>query len=114
MHADFWVELVADQSLDFIFATEVLEHIEDIGPIIDHFERKLAPNGRIVITLPTENLIYKLGRKIAGFSGHYHQKEVPNIIEAISAAGSLEIDSQASIPFPCPFCLYQVYCVSKT
>jgi 2-polyprenyl-3-methyl-5-hydroxy-6-metoxy-1,4-benzoquinol methylase len=114
VQADDWSDFVADQSLDFIFATEVLEHIEDLGPIIANFARKLTPNGRIVITLPTENLIYKLGRTVAGFSGHYHRQEMPDILKTISAVGSLEIDSSASIPFPCPFCLYSVYRVSKT
>lgn len=111
--ADNWLEIVADNSLDYIIATEVLEHIEDIGPLINNFDRKLKLGGRIVITLPTENMIYKLGRKIAGFSGHYHQKEVPNIIEIIPVNSSLCLDSYSSIPLPCPFCLYKVYRFTK-
>lgn len=114
IYADDWLEIVADNSLDYIFATEVLEHIEDIMPLINAFDRKLKLGGRIVVSLPTENVIYRLGRKVAGFSGNYHQEEVPDIITAVSTTKSLELDVYASIPLPCPFCLYKVYRFTKT
>jgi len=111
--ANNWQEIVPDNSLDFIIATEVLEHVEEVVPLIMSFVRKLKSGGGIVISLPTENLIYKIGRKIAGFSGHYHEEEIPDIVDIVSTIGSLNLDSYSSIPLPCPFCLYKVYRFTK-
>ena len=62
-------------SIDLIFALDVLEHIDDLEPYLDRFEELLSPNGAIVVSVPTESWLYKVGRKLAGkrFTGHYHQ-----------------------------------------
>ncbi len=41
-----------DQTYDVIIASEVLEHIHDVQPILDVFHKKLKPGGRIIITVP--------------------------------------------------------------
>jgi 2-polyprenyl-3-methyl-5-hydroxy-6-metoxy-1,4-benzoquinol methylase len=59
---------IEGRKFDFIFALDVLEHIEDIDPIIDHFLRLSHGATRVVVSGPTENLLYKAGRMLAGFS----------------------------------------------
>ena len=66
---------------DLIVALDVLEHIEDLGPLISRFAELLTPAGRILISGPTENWLYKLGRRLAGqrFTGEYHVSNIHTI-----------------------------------
>jgi 2-polyprenyl-3-methyl-5-hydroxy-6-metoxy-1,4-benzoquinol methylase len=70
---------IEGKKFDFILALDVLEHMEDIGPFIDKF-RELANEGaHIIVSGPTENLLYKTGRLLAGFSGEYHATNIYDI-----------------------------------
>jgi 2-polyprenyl-3-methyl-5-hydroxy-6-metoxy-1,4-benzoquinol methylase len=68
---------VADQSVSAILALDVLEHVPDVALLAAEFRRLLTPQGRLLCSLPTENLPYRLGRRLAGFSGAYHVQEGP-------------------------------------
>jgi 2-polyprenyl-3-methyl-5-hydroxy-6-metoxy-1,4-benzoquinol methylase len=61
-------------SIDMIMALDVLEHIDDLKPYLDQFTALLAPGGVILVSAPTENWFYRVGRKLAGkrFTGDYH------------------------------------------
>lgn len=61
------------------FALDSLEHNSDPGKLIDGIAASLTPDGIFVISGPTENWLYRLGRKLAGFSGHYHTTNIYNI-----------------------------------
>lgn len=65
---------------DIIYALDVLEHVDNISEYIRLFEKLLTPNGVIIVSGPTENIFYKIGRVVAGerFTGDYH---LTNIIE---------------------------------
>ena len=52
---------------DVIFANSVLEHIKDIDSANLEIKRILNDNGLYIISIPTENLIYCLGRLLFGF-----------------------------------------------
>lgn len=78
---------VAPGSLDVILAAEVLEHIEPLEPAIEQFRTWLKPGGRLLVSLPTENRLYKLGRRLAGFSGHYHHQNASTIAPVIEQHG---------------------------
>ncbi len=62
-----------------IFALDSLEHNEDIAPILTAFRRALRPDGVFILSGPTENLLYRLGRRLAGFDGHYHVQTIGDI-----------------------------------
>lgn len=111
LDARVWIEAVPDQSLDYIVATEVLEHIEDTQSVITSFKEKLVSGGKLIVSLPTENALYKLGRKIAGFSGEYHQDKIVDIEEACNKEG-LALEKKFSLPLP-GFSLYKFYRFSK-
>jgi len=51
---------IPDCSFDRIICTEVLEHVVDPHTILCEMKRLLAPNGRIVVTLPNDHLIHRL------------------------------------------------------
>lgn len=107
MHPNEAFKAVASDSVDVIIAAEVLEHIDEPKEILDFFRRVLRPQGKLLVSLPTENVIYKLGRKMAGFSGHYHKSNAANVTKAISAAG-WKLEWQTHIPLPQPFAIYFV------
>jgi len=75
-----------ENSFDLIVALDVLEHIENLDEYIKLFERLLKPNGVIIVSGPTENILYKIGRKISGerFTGNYHVTNIKTIKKQFS------------------------------
>lgn len=65
-------------SFDLIVATDVLEHVDDISGTLVDMKSLLKPGGQIVISGPTENILYKIGRKLSGpeYSGDYHERSI--------------------------------------
>ncbi len=69
-----------------VFALDSLEHNEEIGPILDVIARSLRPDGVFILSGPTENALYRLGRRLAGFDGHYHVQTIYDIERQAQAA----------------------------
>lgn len=68
----------SDGAFDFIVAADVLEHFLDLGPAAAELDRVLAPGGRLVVSAPSENIFYAIGRKVFGFrkpEDHFHEPE---------------------------------------
>ncbi len=80
---------IEDRSLDVIVAADVLEHIEDLDEYLILFDRKLKSGGQFLISGPTESLLYKLGRLVAGFGdkADYHRTNIYNLIDVIEEFG---------------------------
>ncbi|MBI5298043.1 MAG: class I SAM-dependent methyltransferase [Chloroflexi bacterium] len=72
---------LASHSYDFINALDVLEHVDDLPRTLADLLRLLKPGGQIIISGPTENILYQLGRRLAGpeYSGAYHERGVAEI-----------------------------------
>jgi len=96
-----------DGCLDLVVAAEVLEHIDDLGPVLADFRRLLKPGGRLLVSLPTEGRFYRLGRRLAGFDGHFHVHNAASIDATIQAAGWAPTE-RAHIPAPGPLAIYLV------
>lgn len=66
---------------DCIIALDVLEHIESLDATIETFRRLLKVGGAMIISGPTENVLYHIGRTFAGseFSGEYHVTNIHDI-----------------------------------
>ncbi len=58
---------------DAVFCMEVLEHVLDRAPMLERFERLLAPGGELVISVPVETgpalAVKQLARRVAGWRG---------------------------------------------
>lgn len=82
-----------------IFALDSLEHNSDYAPLLAGLADALHPAGVLILSGPTESRLYRLGRRIAGFSGHYHKT---NIFDIERAAESLLGPPRATkqLPFP--------------
>jgi len=100
--------IVEDNSLDYIFAAEVLEHIKDLDHMITIMAAKLKPGGAILLSLPTENFLYKIGRTLAGFrdKGDYHERNADQALHIIARNTSLKLTKKSYIPLPFEPSLY--------
>jgi 2-polyprenyl-3-methyl-5-hydroxy-6-metoxy-1,4-benzoquinol methylase len=69
------------KSFDLINALDVLEHVDDLPRTLSELLALLTPGGQLVISGPTENRFYRIGRKLAGpeFSGEYHERGTAEI-----------------------------------
>lgn len=72
-----------DDSFDCIVAMDVLEHFDELEQPLAELSRVVTPGGQLLVTGPTENSMYRIGRLIAGFSGEYHPKSVHEVSEAV-------------------------------
>lgn len=88
-----------------ILALDVLEHVDDLDACIDDLARLLEPGGRIVLSGPTESFWYRLGRLLAGFSGHYHVRTVYDIERALADHGLSRLGLHV---LRLPFALFRV------
>lgn len=66
--------LLDDNSVDTIFALDVLEHVENLPSLLQEFHRILKPTGKLIVCSPTENFVYRLVRKFGGpgYQGEFH------------------------------------------
>jgi 2-polyprenyl-3-methyl-5-hydroxy-6-metoxy-1,4-benzoquinol methylase len=80
------------QSFDAILALDVLEHVEDLEAVLLRFQKLLRPGGIVVISGPTENALYRLGRRLAGhrFTGEYHVSDIDRIEAKCRRHGSIQ------------------------
>jgi ubiquinone/menaquinone biosynthesis C-methylase UbiE len=77
---------VSDQSVDAVLALDVLEHVEDPCQASVELARVLSAGGRLLWSLPTENTLYRLGRRLAGFSGGYHIQQAGAVVAAMRSS----------------------------
>jgi predicted TPR repeat methyltransferase len=92
-------------SVDIIVAGEVLEHVEPLDETLSLFKRWLRPDGELLVTLPTENGVYRLGRRMAGFEGHYHHANAATIRADLERSG-FRVTHKRTIPLPDPLAVY--------
>ena len=78
------LEDAPDGGYDLIFAIDSLEHNTNFVELLEILGSKLAPGGHLILSGPTENALYRMGRRIAGFDGHYHETTI-HAIEAAAA-----------------------------
>jgi SAM-dependent methyltransferase len=94
------------QRYDAVFALDSLEHNDDPEPLLAALHRAMKPDGIFIMSGPTENGLYRLGRRIAGFSGHYHETDVFHLEKM--AERRFERVTGCSIPFAVP--LFRISC----
>ncbi len=76
------LEQAPDDSYDWVFAIDSLEHNENYAELLEQIAHKLTPVGILILSGPTENQLYRLGRKVAGFTGDYHAANIYDIERA--------------------------------
>jgi SAM-dependent methyltransferase len=71
-----------------IFALDSLEHNDDFANLIPRLFAAIRPGGYFILSGPTENALYQLGRRIAGFSGEYHTTNVYDLEQIVATQGT--------------------------
>lgn len=99
-------------SFDRIIATDVLEHVDDLPSTLNDMKTLLRPGGQIVISGPTENLFYQIGRKLAGpeYSGDYHERSILQVRNLLT--WQMHVIPIATLYWPVP--LFEVFAASLT
>ena len=94
-------------SFDMIVATDVLEHVDDLPGTLNDMRALLKPNGQIIISGPTENIFYKIGRALAGpeYSGDYHERSILEVKNLL--ARQMQVVHIATLYWPVP--LFEVF-----
>lgn len=104
------IDDIPDRTLDVIVAADVLEHVDNLPWWIQTFHRKLKPGGKALVSGPTENIAYRIGRYVAGFSGKadYHHTNIDAIRTAFEENG-FQTERNTSLPFAFPPQLFKVF-----
>ncbi|HEY9153011.1 MAG TPA: methyltransferase domain-containing protein [Anaerolineales bacterium] len=79
-------------SFDLITALDVLEHVEDLPGTLTGLLRLLKLNGRLIVSGPTENIFYQIGRRVAGreYTGDYHERGIAEIKHQLGSLARVE------------------------
>ena len=90
------------KSFDLINALDVLEHVDDLSRTLSGLLSLLKPDGKLVVSGPTENILYQIGRKLAGpeYSGDYHERGIAEIKRELGRLARVE--QIATLYWPVP------------
>ncbi|MDR2039932.1 MAG: class I SAM-dependent methyltransferase [Bacteroidales bacterium] len=78
LSASLSVSDIEDNSVDFIYSLNVLEHIENDDEILVEWAKKLKPGGLILIYVPAFNVLYSSFDKAVGHFRRYRKKMLKN------------------------------------
>ena len=96
---------------DLIVALDVLEHVKDLDSVLASLLRLLAQGGRLVVSGPTENIFYRIGRRLSGpeYTGSYHERGIGEIRRRLEAQA--KVISIATLYWPLP--LFEIFAAIK-
>src|SRR5262249_28908791 len=63
------------ESFDTVIAADVFEHIPNFLPVVEALRGLLKPGGELLVSAPSENLLYAVARLLFGYekpADHYH------------------------------------------
>lgn len=81
---DLLYKSVAEDRLDTIFSSNVLEHLENDDAVIENFHNVLEPGGHCILVVPAEPRLYT---PIDGALGHYRRYTRDGLAKQMQAAG---------------------------
>lgn len=101
------ISKLALESFDLINTLDVLEHVDDLPQTLSRLMNLLKPGGQLVVSGPTENIVYQIGRKLAGpeYSGDYHERGIAEIKRELTHLARLEPIATLYHPVP----LFEVF-----
>ena len=70
---------IKDNSMDFIYSSNVLEHIEDDSAIVRELRKKLKENAFIKILVPAKQVLYSKMDELVGHHRRYEREELYNL-----------------------------------
>jgi 2-polyprenyl-3-methyl-5-hydroxy-6-metoxy-1,4-benzoquinol methylase len=108
---DILKEKFSPKTFDVIVALDVLEHTTNLNEYIEEFDSILKDNGFVIISGPTENFLYEIGRSIAGkkFSGDYHTTNIKHIRNEFEKKFNTKLIKKLFSPFN----LFEIFIATK-
>lgn len=81
-----YADNLGEERFAAVFALDSLEHNEhdELDPLLAQVARSMREDGVFVLSGPTENALYRLGRRMAGFTGHYHHMTIHDIERVVA------------------------------
>ncbi len=78
------LDAIADESVDFVYSLNVLEHIEDDRAVVREFNRVLKPGARALVYVPAFPILFSaMDRQV----GHVRRYRKNRLIEPFAAEG---------------------------
>ena len=74
------IDEIADESFDFIYAFNVLEHIENDRQELGLWAKKLKQGGKLLIYVPAFNLLYSSMDKKVGHFRRYRRRQLSRMV----------------------------------
>jgi 2-polyprenyl-3-methyl-5-hydroxy-6-metoxy-1,4-benzoquinol methylase len=101
------ISQLTPKSFDLINALDVLEHVDDLPRTLSDLLHLLKPGGQLVVSGPTENILYQMGRKLAGpeYSGDYHERGSGEIKRELTRLA--QVRQIATLYWPVP--LFEIF-----
>lgn len=69
-------------SFDFLFAFEVLEHVEADADVFQQWTRYLRPGGRVLVSVPAHQRKYGRSDEIVGHVRRYEKRDLVGLLES--------------------------------
>jgi len=94
------LENCAENQFDLVIAADVMEHLDQPQDYYALFQSRIKPGGRLILSGPTENYLYRFGRFLAGYSGkiHYHRNNIYGL-ERIAREMGFILKDKSILPF---------------
>jgi len=103
-----------DNKFDIVFCSDVLEHINNIYFTIKEIHRVLKPEGKFVVSNPSDSLVYRFLQNFTGFKKHSmkekHIQSTKNVEKLIKER--FKMMKKVRIPFLLP--LFNIIKFEKT
>ncbi len=71
-------------SFDIIYALDMLEHLENVEIALIEIKRVLKKEGFLIVSIPNENIIYRIGRKITGIKKANHAHDSTELMKLLN------------------------------
>lgn len=74
------LEVIPDQSLDYVYSLNVLEHIEDDLSVLQQLRKKLKPGGSLYLYVPAFMCLYSSNDRKVGHFRRYRRKALRDLL----------------------------------
>lgn len=94
-------ELAADEQFDLVCAFEVLEHIEDDVAALASWATRVAPGGRLLLSVPAHEHRFAAADELVGHHRRYGREQLSDLVRSTG----LVVDGVEAFGFPLGYAL---------
>jgi len=84
-NADIFHLPFKSKSFDIIYALDILEHLENVELALIEIKRVLKDDGFLIVSIPNENIFYRIGRKMTGIEKANHVHDSNKLIRLLNS-----------------------------